>query len=245
MLKVRSDDRVDGAETLDIVVRGHFAQILSINGVTAKTILARFKDALPASRCQFDRKGRGDALNIDLYAHDRKQDVAIVQIRQAYRRGATHFLSLRKTYALVGHTETAAPFRHPVSPTAVRKSIRANPEDPSAGVAAAQRWIWRCTEKQLKDSLAVGMRQGDVLLVRAHEPKDGVDVGGGFTVGGSHEIRADRVVQTPDGGVFALNPTLVHAKNQHAPVYADTDGWYSVRAGREEPAWDFSQRFGD
>ena len=89
------------------------------------------------------------------------------------------------------------------------------------------------------------MRQGDVLLVRAYEPKDGIDVGSGFTVGGSHEIRADRVVQTLDGSVFALNPTLVHTKNQHAPVYADADGWFSVRAGREEPAWSFSPRFGD
>jgi hypothetical protein len=245
MLKVLSNDQSDVGEASDIVIRGRYDQILSIGGVSAAIILARFEDALPAKRCQFDRKGRGDALSVDLYGFDSDQGVAIVQIRQAFRQRPTHFLSLRKTYALVGFTETGAPFRHPVSPMAVRMSIRANPDDPAAVVAAAQRWIWRCSVKQLRDSLEAGMRQGDVLLVRAHEPKEGIDVGTGFTVGGSHEIHADRVVQTPDGRVFAFNPTLRHSKSQHIPVFADADGWYSVRAGREEPAWSFSRRFGD
>lgn len=233
------------SESTNTLVRGRHDEILSINGVSARIILARFEEALPTPRCQFDGKGRGEALNVDLYGFDQEQDVAIAQIRQAYRQRANHFLSLRKTYVLVGSTEIGAPFRHPVSSAAVRKSINAAPDDPTVVIAAAQRWIWQCTAKQLKDSLAAGMRQGDILLVRTYEPKDGTDVGSGFAVGGSHEIRADRVVQTLDGSVFALNPTLVHTKNQHAPVYADADGWFSVRAGREEPAWSFSPRFGD
>lgn len=227
------------------VRRGHFHQILSIDGVDAAHILRPFKEALPEARCHFDGKGRGEALNLDLYGFDAAQDVAIVQIRQAFRDSPRHYLSVRKTYALVGCTEIGAPFRHPVEAMVVRKAVAADPDDPAAVVAAVQRWIWRCTLKQLKGSLAAGMRQGDVLLVHVREPRDGDDVGSGFTVGGSHEIRADRVVQTADGRVFALNPTLLHTKNQHAPVYADADGWYSVRAGREAAAWSFSSRFGD
>ncbi|MDX9861095.1 MAG: hypothetical protein RBS99_09255 [Rhodospirillales bacterium] len=134
---------------------------------------------------------------------------------------------------------------HPVEARVVRRAVSVDPDDPAAAVSAAQCWIWQCTKDQLRASLAAGMRQGDILLVRAHAPKGGEDVGSGFAVGGSHVIRADRVVQTADGRVFALNPTLEHTKNQHVAVYADTDGWFSVRAGREAPAWDFSPRFGD
>jgi hypothetical protein len=227
------------------VRRGRYDEILSIHGVDAAQIVRRFSAALPQTHCRFDGKGRGEALSIDLYGFDAAQDVAIVQIRQSYRQSPRHFLSVRKTYTLVGHTESGAPFRHPVEAMVVRKAIAANPDDPAAVVAAAQCWIWRCTKRQLQDSLVASMRQGDVLLVRVGEPRDGDDVGSGFTVGGSHEIRAERVVQTADGRVFALNPTLLHTKNQHAPVYADADGWYSVRAGREAPAWSFSPRFGD
>lgn len=227
------------------VRRGRYGEILSIDGVDAAQIVRRFSAALPQTHSRFDGRGRGEALSVDLYGFDIAQDVAIVQIRQAYREKPRHFLSLRKTYVLVGFTEVGAPFRHPIGAMVVRRAVSADPDDAAAAVAAAQCWIWQVTKRQLRESLAAGMRQGDVLLVRAHAPKGGEDVGTGLAVGGSHAIRADRVVRSADGRVFALNPTLEHTKNQHAPVFCDSDGWFSVRAGREAPAWDFSPRFGD
>lgn len=228
-----------------VVRRGRYGEVRSIGDVDARHVIKRFSAALPQQYSRFDGKGRGEALSIDLYGFDAAQVAAIVQIRQASRERPTHFLSVRKSYALVGFTEIGAPFRHPVEARVVRRAVSVDPDDPAAAVSAAQCWIWKCTKRQLRESLAAGMRQGDVLLVRAPAPKGGEDVGSGFAVGGSHVILADRVVQATDGRVYALNPKLVHAKGQHAPVYADADGWFSVRAGREAPAWNFSPRFGD
>src|SRR4051812_14429036 len=71
-------------------------------GLPAADILARFACCLPERRCEFDRKGRGDAVNWALYGYDAGQAVAIVQCRQAVRRYRNGFLNLRKTYNLVG-----------------------------------------------------------------------------------------------------------------------------------------------
>jgi len=55
----------------------------------------------------------------------------------------------------------------------------------------------------------------------------------------SHRILADEI--RLNGRCYAKNPTMVHAKNQHAPVEL-LDGWYSVRVAREADAWNFAER---
>lgn len=153
--------------------RGRYDEIISINGIPARQILNGFRPCLPERFVEFDRAGRGDALNVDLYGHCPAQNVAIVQVRHAFRRARKHRMNLHKDYVLCRFNElTHAPFRHPVSARAVHASIRKDGSDPAAPVCAAQRWMWQVTEKQL----AVSVRQGDILLVPASRKPAGTTI---------------------------------------------------------------------
>lgn len=225
------------------VRRGRYDEIIWIGSVAAAAILKQFEPCLPSTFVSFDHAKRGEALNLDLYGYCADENVAIVQVRHTFRRARRHFLNGRKTYVLCGFNEiTAAPFRHPVSSHTVRASVRKRGEDPAAAIRAAQKWMWRVTDKQL----AASVRQGDVLLVPGRgEPTGSVVVGEVCVVGGSHEVRARRILLGDDGLVHAWAPALWHLKGQHDPLFADDERWYSVRIAREAEAWDWSQRIGD
>ena len=106
--------------------------------------------------------------------------------------------------------------------------------------------MWGVTERQLRESLAAGLRQGDVLLVRERAPGGVLEaMPREVTIADSHIVRAARIVQSATGRVYADGPSLWHAKNQHAPVFADRDGWYSVRAADEADTWRWGERLGD
>jgi hypothetical protein len=67
--------------------RGRYGEVLSLaDGTAVPAILNRFQAALPASFAEFDRKGRGHAINTALYGYDPAQDVAVIQVRHARRR---------------------------------------------------------------------------------------------------------------------------------------------------------------
>ena len=128
-----------------------------LTGEGVSKIIDFLKPALPATFCDFDRKGRGDSLNISLYAWDADQSVGVVQVRHAFRLYKnSEFLNVHKTYVLCGFNENGEPFRHPVSAHTVRAACKKSVE---AGVIAAQQWMWRVTAKQLEAS----RRQGDIL----------------------------------------------------------------------------------
>lgn len=224
--------------------RGRYGELANaIGGQPVKEILTQFAPCLPAKFAQFDHRKRGDAVSWDLYGWDPVQNVAVIQIRHAWRRRATHFLSVHKTYVLVGFNEiTNAPFRHPVSASAVRAAVR-RAADPVGVVRAAQCWMWGVTPNLLERST----RQGDVLLVpeRSAPRGEAVECGSRTTVGGTHEIRAVRIVQAGER-IYALNPRVVHLRDQHEPIGAtDHDGWYSIRVAAEGRSWAFSDRLGD
>lgn len=236
--------------------RGAYDEILRLVGVseTPQQIISRFAAALPGKFVAFDRKSRGDALNHDLYGYDPEQDVAVIQIRHAFRRYRDGYLNVHKDYVLVGRNEiTGLPFRHPVSATAIRAGIRADRRDPAAAVRAAQRWMWGVSDKQLTKALADGCRQGDVLLV-AERGKPAAakvlrEVGTTYILGESHEVRAAEVLIVAGKGdtevVWARDPALWHAKGQHDPIWAPADGWYSVRIADEAATWSWGTRLGD
>lgn len=215
-------------------IRGDFDEILKIGPVWPKTILALFRDCLTPEYCEFDRKGRGTALNHDLYGYDPSQGVAVVQARQCI--GTKYGKTSHKTYFLCGHNEiTGAAFVHPVGSHAIRAAINAGGNSVEV-VFTAQRWMWEVTPKQL----ATAVRQGDLLLVPEKTPA-GEYRGEVMTLAGSHEIHADEIRE--NGMVYALNPRLIHTKNQHEPV--TVTGWASVRVAREASAWNFAERKGD
>jgi hypothetical protein len=228
-----------------IAHRGNYDEIISFRGssmpgspwVPAKEILDFFRPCLVEERCHFDNKMRGDAVNHDLYAYSPRERVAIVQARHAFRRRANHFLSVHKTYFLVGYNEvTKAPFRHPISANTVRAAVRKHGTDQDAIVRACQAWMFDVTPRELAHSV----RQGDVLLTPLKDEPQGELIG---TVAAldNHVIEAAEVRR--NGALYARDLKIRHTKGQHREVMAD--GWHRVVMAREVSAWSFSQRLGD
>lgn len=232
-----------------IANRGQYGEILSIltpegKVIRGSDIIAMYRGVIPETFAEFDKKGRGDALNVDLYAYDADQDVAVIQIRHAFRRYRNGFLNVHKDYVLVGRNEiTNELFRHPISGHAIHAGIRKDGIDAASGVFAAQRWMWGVTDAQLD----AGIRQGDILMVPCKSrPKDAEVIDARVvTVGGTHEVHATAFARDAKGIVYAEGPTMRHTKGQHLPVYADSDGWHSIRVAEEAATWAWGVRLGD
>lgn len=228
--------------------RGLYDQIISLTDLSGvktlpSTVIETFSEALPETFAEFDSKSRGDALSLDLYGVSDDRQCAVVQIRHSFRKYRDGYLNVHKDYVLVGINETGLSFRHPVSSGAVRAAIRKAPQDAASAVTGAQRWMWGVTDAQL----AMGRRQGDILLVPAKGRPGGCDEIDErvVLVGGSHEVHARSFVRTAKGIIYAEAPTIRHSKNQHEVLYADDDGWYSVRVGQEAATWAWGTRLGD
>jgi hypothetical protein len=237
------------AATPVTATRGYYNEILSLKlaggpAVSAASIIEKFSGVLPETFVDFDKKMRGDSLNLDLYGYDPEQDVAIVQIRHFFKRYARGFSNVHKDYVLVGRNEiTGELFRHPVSAHAVHAAIRKDDSDPVAPVRGAQRWMWGVTDKQL----AAGIRQGDILIVPSRgKPRNAVAIEGDTVlVGGTHEVHAYEFCKDQKGVIYAMGPTVRHTKGQHLTAYGDNDGWHSIRVADEAATWEWGVRLGD
>jgi hypothetical protein len=189
-------------------------------------------------RSQWDSKGRGEQITVDLYGIDAAARLYVIQVRQSYRAHKNYFLSVRKSYFMIGHNENGNPFAHPISAGIVHAAIRRDPS-PESPVRAAQAWIWGIEEKRLPDVL----RNGDVALIPAKAPKTNIDI---FSAGeyrvdddvaSDHHVIADQIIA--NGAIYALNPILYHRKNQHPE--ARGEGWFKVVVGRRADFWDFAR----
>ena len=239
----------EGTPIAAIARRGAYGAIEEIElasgeHIAAGQIISGFADILPSTFVTFDRKMRGDALNLDLYGYDPDERVAIIQIRHFFRRYQNGYGNLHKDYVLVGRNEeTQALFRHPVSAHAIHAAIRKDEADPISPIRAAQRWMWRVSDAQLK----AGIRQGDILIVPGRgRPANAEDVEAETVlVGGTHEVHAASFCRDRKGVVHALGPTVRHTKGQHLTAYGDGDYWHSIRVGREADTWEWGRRLGD
>jgi hypothetical protein len=101
--------------------------------------------------------------------------------------------------------------------------------------------MWGVTDKQL----AASIRQGDILLVwERGRPKGEVIEGTEAAGAETHLVRARAFIRG-DRHLYVLNPAVFHAKGQHDAIYANSDGWHSVRVAAETTPWDWSVRLGD
>jgi len=227
-------------------------------GSGVSDILNFLRPTLPQEFAEFDKKGRGDAINIDLYGWDSEQAVGVVQIRQAFRKYRNGFLNVRKTYVLCGFNENGEMFRHPVSSGIVHGAINKG-HSPAGVVMAVQCWMWGITPKKLEESV----RQGDVLIVPERDKNPIAKLERKYRVEleksgeiylSSHVVKADEILVCYESYsdepaiIYAKKPVLSHTKGEHADTrapMADNHGWYSVRLAKTAPAWDFGQRYGD
>jgi hypothetical protein len=180
--------------------------------------------------CEFDRKGRGSALNWDLYgvghdAHSGKL-LIVIQVRQFIRRSARRFPEVRKNYFLVGTNEDASTFAHSVESRVIHSAIKAGRDV----VLSVQNWIF-------DGDYARMVRHGDLALIPCSKrPSAPTAPRKKMVLEGSHELSATAIRQ--NGHLYAKNPTLTHAPGTHPTV--KVEGWYKVVVGNRAEFWKFA-----
>lgn len=218
--------------------RGRFGQILRncLDTETRKAIntlvtLASMSDHTDEHGswdfgCEFDRRGRGEALNWDLYAFGYDlhsgQLLAVVQIRKFERR--RKYPRIRKNYFLIGYNEDNTVFAHPVESRVIHSAIKSDRDV----IAAIQRWMFGTDYSHVT-------RQGDVALIpQRPRTKNTISVHAA-TIERSHILRADEI-RSDGESVWAKNPSLTHPT--HPPVSAA--GWHKIVISQRAAYWKFA-----
>jgi len=181
--------------------------------------------------CEFDDKGRGEALNWDLY--DMQKDIhsgkwlAIIQVRQYRKMYKNQYGSVRKNYFLLGRNEDDSVFAHSVEAIVVRRAI----SDGISPIDRVQNWLF-------DTDYSTCIRQGDVALVPVRRPaKDAKPfLGGPVIIEGSHVLSSDTI--RANGEVYALNPKMKHVPGTHPRISGE--GWHKVVVAKRKAFWSFS-----
>lgn len=178
----------------------------------------------------FDRKGRGQALNWDLYGVG--QDVhagtllIVIQIRQYEMRTRNGYANVRKNYFLLGTNEDGSVFAHPVSANVVRTAIRLERDV----IKACQDWMFGGDYSRM-------LRHGDLALVPlSKRPAAEIVAADRMVLEDSHEITASQFRQ--NGHLYVQHPTLTHIPGTHPPVTGS--GWFRVVVGARADFWRFA-----
>lgn len=183
-------------------------------------------------RAEFDRRGRGQSLNWDLYGvgYDvhTGELLAVIQVRQFERRYKNGYPNIRKNYFLIGRNEDGTTFAHAVSHAPIFAAIKKDKDV----VLAVQNWIFG-------GSYADMVRQGDLCLlpltVRPAGSKG--QMRRTAILEGSHRLTATQVAEV-DGRLYAKNPHLTHLPGTHPDVEAG--GWCRIMIGRRAEFWHFA-----
>lgn len=136
-----------------------WAEIQKILGELEKGDVDEHRAPAWETGCAFDSKGRGEAVNVDVYgfALSGKQALAVVQVRRYAKSRKNWWPSLRKNYFLVGRNETHIVFAHPIPAGTVHSAIQRDP-NPDYVVQAVRAWIFDVPI----DKLVTILRHGDV-----------------------------------------------------------------------------------
>jgi hypothetical protein len=183
---------------------------------------------------EFDSKGRGSAVNVDVYGTDPINNLHVVQVRQFVKQYKNGFSNVKKSYFLIGYNENGNPFAHPVSAHAIHAAIKKDPS-PEGPVKAAQAWIWNIKVDQLSSVI----RNGDVAMIPIKTvPKKDVELKSGMMqIIDSHYVYAKEI--RINGNIYAINPTVRHLKSQHPTVKGK--GWFKIVIGTRANHHDFAR----
>lgn len=177
----------------------------------------------------FDRKGRGESLNWDIYGvgydvHS-GQLLAVIQVRQ-FRR--TKYTQVRKNYFLIGRNEDGQTFAHAVSHAPIFAAIKGGRDV----LTSVQDWIFGGDYGRM-------VRQGDIALIPMKSRPGGTkgQLKRVAVLEGSHALRADQIAEV-DGRVYAKNPGLTHLPGTHP--YVQAEGWVRIVVGKRAEFWKFA-----
>lgn len=183
-------------------------------------------------QAEFDSKGRGAAINWDLYGvgYDVHTNglLAVVQVRRFERRYKNGWGNVRKNYFLIGTNEDGTVFAHAVSSRVVHTAIR-NDADV---IEAVQNWIFQGSYRNM-------LRQGDIALVPMKARPAGTrgQLRRVAILEDSHRMDATQIAEV-DGRIYAKNPRLQHLPGTHPSIAGD--GWHRVIVGRRARFWSFA-----
>ena len=222
--------------------RGQYGEILSedIPAAAKKKLANLLKGVLNAAKvdehggwefgAEFDKKGRGYAINYDWYAYGRyihdRRFLAIVQVRKWEKRTKNGFASIQKSYFLVGRNEDKSFFAHAVSSNVIHAAIRRGKDV----IQAVQSWMFGAEYNKV-------LQQGDLCLIPVSRPAGECINESVATIQDSHFLKADQL--RLNGDYYALNPTLTHIPNTH-PMRA-AKGWHKVVVSKRGRVWSFAK----
>lgn len=182
-----------------------------------------------AFKAEFDRKGRGSAINWDLYAVGNDvhsgELLIVIQVRQFERRHKNWYGNVRKNYYLLGTNEDGTTFAHPVSSNVIHAAIRRDADV----VLAVQNWIF-------DGDYANMIRHGDLALVPVKSAPAPLTDRTEMVLENSHQLTAQAI--RLNGHLYAKNPTLVHLPGTHPTVSGQ--GWFRVQVGNRAAFWKFA-----
>lgn len=224
--------------------RGTYDEILlsSIDPDTRQKIEQLIDDASSADKidehgnwdfsASFDKKGRGSAINWDLYGYGLDvhtgQLLIVLQVRQYIKRHKNWWPTVHKNYFLVGRNEDGSTFAHSVSHAPIFAAIRAGRDV----VLAVQNWIFG-------GDYSAMLRHGDLALLplRARPAGSKGQLRKHAVLEESHELSATQIAIV-ENRIYAKNPMLHHMPGTHPDVSAR--GWFRIMIGARAKFWGFS-----
>lgn len=185
-----------------------------------------------------------EAHNLDVFGFDVDRQLAVIQLRRAYKKKEGYFTQVEKSYALVG-IDDGQLFSHPLQASPAR-----NPNLRSHTAEDTVRWAEGKIFGVPVSRLHTLVRQGDIAFVPcraipAVAKENLVDVMD-LVIRGSHSIKVDGLLyKDPDEQFFFDGVAeLVHTKGQHKAV--QVEGRYKIVAGKKgRSAWWADSELGD
>lgn len=194
------------------------------------------------------KRGGYESRNIDIYGYDVSRNLAVIQIRRAWKKKAGWFTGVSKVYALVGMDGDQI-FSHPLE-----SSPRRNPHLRGMNPEDVVRWAESKIFGVPVTKLHMIIRQGDIALVpvrgipQSASPslsrrKDGVCTA---TLRDSHDVQVDGDLLVGTDGEMYVNGAveIVHTKHEHSAI-AGVGRFRIVTGQRADSPWWLDAEIGD
>lgn len=217
--------------------RGNYGQMIEIKPAVKRQVINLLKSVAENADehggwefgAEFDSKGRGSALNWDLYAFGRDmhthKSLAVVQVRQYVKRHKGWYPSVRRNYFLIGRNEDGTAFAHPVQSRVVHTAAATGKNI----IRAVQRWMFKCGYEDV-------VRQGDVAFVPMQRIKGELRIEKEVLLAESHKVVADEIRENGEA-IYVLNPSSTHQTHDSVKL----QGWWKIVVGRRARYWKFAR----
>ncbi len=218
--------------------RNSYSAILDAPEFVGRLLIDAEKSGAWTSGIESDKKLRGSAINTAIYGYDETRGLAVIQVRECIFN-PRKFNKVRKDYYLLGRTENAKIFCHPIeSPCRSRLAM----DDAAYCVRYVLCKIWDVIDDYLDDII----RQGDIAFVPILKLPMGAEkiVDKQVTLRDTHVVSADKIYKFSDEYYVMRGARMRHTKREHKPIKA-LSGFYRVQLGVRADNWGFTAPCGD